>query len=213
MKRTFVRQISQILTIFEEWSIYYWGDNMSRNFGESKGIRTYLENRYGKIHNLTIDEEKELQKTIILDHEEDDLKRMFNKAEGAINISKDSQSLHVQPFSFFMVMITVLSSAAVGVFSSAMGLLNSIYGKYIDGKKLSKEQISGLLDSLDFTPIFRSVLWAVAIPFFIVLIAWFFFYRRETAKIDKRYIIYVLLKECIDNYDKIKGQVEPTEEN
>lgn len=100
MKRTFVRQISQILTIFEEWSIYYWGDNMSRNFGESKGIRTYLENRYGKIHNLTIDEEKELQKTIILDHEEDDLKRMFNKAEGAINISKDSQSLHVRPFSF-----------------------------------------------------------------------------------------------------------------
>ncbi|MGM0947879.1 MAG: hypothetical protein ACQEWT_03280 [Bacillota bacterium] len=185
---------------------------MTRNLGESKIILTYLENRYGKIHNLTMDEEKELQKTIILDHEKSDLKKMFNKAEGAINISKDSQSLHVQPFSFFMVMITVLSSAAVGVLSPAIGLLNSIYGKYIEDKKLNKEEISGLLDSLDFTPIFQSVLWAVAIPFFIVLIAWFLFYRRETAKIDKRYTIYVLLKECIDDYARIKGQAQ-TEEN
>ncbi|WP_063623057.1 hypothetical protein [Bacillus halotolerans] len=185
---------------------------MTRNLGESKVILTYLENRYGKIFNLTMDEEKELQKTIILDHEEDDLKKMFNRVEGAINIAKDSQSLNVQPFSFFMVMITVLSSAAVGVLTASMALLNSIFGKYLDDKKMSKKEISDLLTSLDFTPVFHSVIWAVAIPFLIVLIVWGLYHRSVTKNIDKRYSVYILLKECIDDYDKIKRQVEPTEE-
>lgn len=183
---------------------------MTRNLGESKIILTYLENRYGKIFNLTMDEEKELQKTIILDHEEDDLNKMFNRVEGAINIAKDCQALNVQPFSFFMVMITVISSAAIGVFTAFMALLNSIFGKYLDGEKMNKKELSNLLTSLDFTPVFHSVIWAIAIPFLVVLIVWGLYHRRVTKNIDKRYSVYVLLKECIDDYEKIKGQVEPT---
>ncbi|WP_114150684.1 hypothetical protein ACCO40_06610 [Bacillus spizizenii] len=185
---------------------------MSRKLGESRVILNYLENRYGKIYNLTMDEEKELQKSIILDHDKDDLKKMFNRVEGSINIAKDSQALNVQPFSFFMAMITVFSSASVGLIAAFMTMLNSLFGKYLDGEDIKKDEISDLLNSFDFSSIYYPVVWSIAGPFVVVLIYWLFFYRRTTAKIDKRYYVNVLLKECIDDYEKVKHKVEHIEE-
>lgn len=171
-------------------------------------ILTYLKNRYGKIYNLTMGEEKELQETIILDHDIDDLNRMLKRVEGSINIAKDSQTLNVQPFSFFMVLITAFSSATVGLVAASITMFNSFIGKYLDDKEIKKDEILNMMNSINFSPIFQSVAKSIAVPFIIVFFTWFLFYWRSTAKIDKRYNVYVLLKECIEYYDKVKNQME-----
>lgn len=184
-----------------------WVITLTKNLGESRIIQTYLKKKYGKFHNLTVDAEKALQSRIIQDHKKEDIRRMLNRIEGSINIAKDTQSLTVQPFSFFMVLLTAFSSVTVGMVTASLNLFNGLLNKYIGDKEITKDQLIQMINSLDMTPIFKSAILAVAAPFVVIILWWIFFFKRTTKKIDKNYVAYTLLKECIEEYDKVKIEI------
>ena len=188
------------------------GENMTRNYNEAKTTIKYLENRYGKFYNLTNDEQKELQKSIILDHNKDDLNRMLRRIKGGIEVAKDTQAINVQPFSFFMVMIAALSSASIGIMTAAMAFLNSVFSKYLDTKDLSKMDASELLNVIDFATVIRTTVLAVGVPFILIFVIWGLQHRVLTRNVDKRYIIKIFLEECLEDYNKVTQQVEPVKQ-
>lgn len=185
------------------------GENMTRNYNEAKTTIKYLENRYGKFYNLTNDEQKELQKSIILDHNKDDLNRMLRRIKGGIEVAKDTQAINVQPFSFFMVMIAALSSASIGIMTAAMAFLNSVFSKYLDTKDLTKMDASELLNVIDFATVIRTTILAVGVPFILIFVIWGLQHRVLTRNVDKRYIIKIFLEECLEDFNKVTQQVEP----
>lgn len=79
---------------------------LTRNYNEAKSTIKYLKKRYGKFYNLTNDGQKELQKSIILDHNKDDLNRMLRRIKVDIEVAKDTQAISVlPPYNFLLVMI------------------------------------------------------------------------------------------------------------
>ncbi|MGS0929534.1 hypothetical protein [Bacillus safensis] len=186
---------------------------MTRNYNEAKTTIKYLENRYGKFYNLTNDEQKELQKSIILDHNKDDLNRMLRRIKGGIEVAKDTQAINVQPFSFFMVMIAALSSASIGIMTAAMAFLNSVFSKYLDTKDLTKMDASELLNVIDFATVIRTTILAVGVPFILIFVIWGLQHRVLTRNVDKRYIIKIFLEECLEDFNKVTQQVEPEKQN
>lgn len=188
------------------------GENMTRNYNEAKTTIKYLENRYGKFYNLTNDGQKELQKSIILDHNKDDLNRMLRRIKGGIEVAKDTQAINVQPFSFFMVMIAALSSASIGIMTAAMAFLNSVFSKYLDTKDLTKMDASELLNIIDFATVIRTTILAVGVPFILIFVIWGIQHRVLTKNVDKRYIIKIFLEECLEDYNKVTQQVEPVKQ-
>ncbi|KDE29901.1 hypothetical protein [Bacillus altitudinis] len=184
---------------------------LTRNYNEAKTTIKYLEKRYGKkIYNLTIDGQKELQRLIILDHNKDDLKRMLRRIKSDIEIAKDTQSINVLPFNFFMVMIGTLGSASIGTMSFLFILINSLYNKYLETIDLSNVEVSELTNFIDFTSILRLMIIVICIPFLVILVIWGFEHKKLTSNVDKRYFIFILLEECLEFHNNISQQVEPT---
>ncbi|PRS61104.1 hypothetical protein C6344_04180 [Bacillus sp. GBSW19] len=181
---------------------------MTRKLGEAKYVKSYLEHRYGKIYNTTFDDDVELQKTIILEHDKDQLNRLLKRIEASISIEKDTQTLFSQPFSIILVMITVMMSAGMAMVSSLMSFMSSIFGKYLDSKDVKEINFDELFNSLsDFTPVIRYALSISFVPFLFLIIFWYFSYKRQKKFVGKLYVILVLLEECIEHYDEVKQQV------
>lgn len=67
---------------------------MTREFGKSKYVKKYLENRYGEIYNLTFDEQADLRKSIVMDHDLTDIERMLRRTKSSIEGAKDSQPIY-----------------------------------------------------------------------------------------------------------------------
>ncbi|MGD7063259.1 hypothetical protein ACQCU3_17380 [Bacillus altitudinis] len=188
------------------------GENMTRNYNEAKTTMKYLENRYGKFYNLTNDGQKELQKSIILDHYKDDLNRMLRRIKGDIEVAKDTQTVNVQPYNFLLVMIASLGSAGVAMLTGGMLFLNSVFSKYLDSKAVSKMEASDILNAIDFGSIIQIGVIAVSLPFFVIFIVWGFHSKKLTKDVDKRYIIKIFLEECLEDYNKITQQVKPAKQ-
>lgn len=185
---------------------------MTRNYNEAKTTMKYLENRYGKFYNLTNDGQKELQKSIILDHNKDDLNRMLRRIKGGIEVAKDTQEINVKPYNFFMVMIASLGSAGVAMLTGGMLFLNSVFSKYLDSKAVSKMEASDILNVIDFGSIIQIGILAVGLPFLLILAIWGFHSNKLAKNVDKRYIIKIFLEECLEDYNKVTQQVEPVKQ-
>ncbi|MCY7584602.1 hypothetical protein MH138_07890 [Bacillus safensis] len=180
---------------------------MTRTFGEAKNTNIYLENRYGKIYDLTFDGDKKLQKSIILDHDKDELKRMLKNTEAAINVAKDTEALYIQPYSIILVMITVIMSVGMTMISTLTSLLSNIFGRYLDSKNSKDIDFSQLFDSMaGFKPVMQYALWIAIVPFIVLIIFWLVTSKRTKANVEKRYTVFVLLNECLENYDYEKKQ-------
>ncbi|MEK5265568.1 hypothetical protein [Bacillus sp. FSL R7-0166] len=182
---------------------------MTRKFGESKYANKYLEDRYGKIYNLTFDCNEELKKSIILDHDKDQLKRMLKRVEATINIEKDTQTLFSQPYSIILVMITVMMSAGMAMISSLMSFMSNIFGRFLDSKDVKKINFDELFNSIgDFTPVIQYALLIAFFPFLALIIYWYFSFKRNKKIIEKRYVLLILLRESLENYDDVKQQIK-----
>lgn len=139
---------------------------LTRNYNEAKSTIKYLKKRYGKFYNLTNDGQKELQKSIILDHNKDDLNRMLRRIKVDIEVAKDTQAISVlPPYNFLLVMIASLGSAGVAMLTGGMLFLNSVFSKYLDSKEVSKTEASDILNAIDIGSIIQIGVIAVSLPF------------------------------------------------
>lgn len=187
---------------------------LTRNYNEAKSTIKYLKKRYGKFYNLTNDGQKELQKSIILDHNKDDLNRMLRRIKVDIEVAKDTQAIRVlPPYNFLLVMIASLGSAGVAMLTGGMLFLNSVFSKYLDSKEVSKTEASDILNAIDIGSIIQIGVIAVSLPFFIIFIVWGFQSKSVTKDVDKNYIIKILLEECLEDYNKVTQQVVPAKQN
>ncbi|KKD42547.1 hypothetical protein MHB66_08630 [Bacillus sp. FSL L8-0167] len=187
---------------------------LTRNYNEAKSTIKYLKKRYGKFYNLTNDGQKELQKSIILDHNKDDLNRMLRRIKVDIEVAKDTQAISVlPPYNFLLVMIASLGSAGVAMLTGGMLFLNSVFSKYLDSKEVSKTEASDILNAIDIGSIIQIGVIAVSLPFFIIFIVWGFHSKSVTKDVDKNYIIKILLEECLEDYNKVTQQVVPAKQN
>ncbi|AVM25555.1 hypothetical protein [Bacillus pumilus] len=186
---------------------------LTRNYNEAKSTIKYLEKRYGKFYNLTNDGQKELQKSIILDHNKVDLNRMLRRIKGGIEVAKDTQAINVLPYNFLLVMIASLGSAGVAMLTGRMLFLNSVFNKYLDSKEVSKTEASDILNAIDFGSIIQIGVLAVSLPFFIIFIVWGFHSKSLTKDVDKSYTIKIFLEECLEDYNKVTQQVIPAKQN
>ncbi|MCY7449239.1 hypothetical protein [Bacillus altitudinis] len=185
---------------------------MTRKFGESKYANKYLEDRYGKIYKLTFDCNEELQKSIILDHDKDQLKRMLKRVEATINVEKDTQTLFSQPYSIILVMITVMMSAGMAMISNLMSIMSNIFGRFLDSKDVKKINFDELFNSIgDFTSVIEYALLIAFFPFLALIIYWYFSVKRNKKIIEKRYVLLILLRESLENYDVVKQQIKQEE--
>ncbi|WP_276736206.1 hypothetical protein [Bacillus sp. (in: firmicutes)] len=176
---------------------------MTRNYDEAKKTIKYLEKRYGKFKRFSHGKQKEIQKSIILDHDKSDINRMFRKVEDDIEVAKDSQTINIQLFNFYMMMATSLLTAGIGLLSVIMLFFNNVYARYLDGKDLNEKKLLELLNPADFTPFIFIAILLFALPFILIFFVWKIQSKIWTNNIDKRYLIKTLLKECLENYNKV----------
>ncbi|MCY8114087.1 hypothetical protein MOC36_15620 [Bacillus spizizenii] len=113
---------------------------MTRKFGQSKYVKSYLENRYGKIYNLTFDEQTDLKKSIVMDHDKNDIERMLRRVNSSIEGAKDSQAIYNIPFTFFAVLLSIVASMAIALITVTLTSYNTLLKNYLGEEKLSKEE-------------------------------------------------------------------------
>lgn len=69
------------------------GEEINRNYNEAKKTIKYLKKRYGKFRHFSHGKQKEIQKSIILDHDKSDLNRMFRKDKTSEKIVIESHEI------------------------------------------------------------------------------------------------------------------------
>ncbi|KFI02023.1 hypothetical protein P8846_11080 [Bacillus spizizenii] len=179
---------------------------MTRKFGQSKYVKSYLENRYGKIYNLTFDEQTDLKKSIVMDHDKNDIERMLRRVNSSIEGAKDSQAIYNIPFTFFAVLLSIVASMAIALITVTLTSYNTLLKNYLGEEKLSKEEFLNWLKSLDYSSVFQVAVFYVFLCFIVIAIAYGLYLYRMAGKIDKRYYLNDILQECKDEYEDLKKQ-------
>ncbi|MFB4185065.1 hypothetical protein [Bacillus velezensis] len=179
---------------------------MTREFGKSKYVKKYLENRYGEIYNLTFDEQADLRKSIVMDHDLTDIERMLRRTKSSIEGAKDSQPIYNIPFTFFAVLLSIVATMAIALITVTLTFYNTLLRSYLGEEKLSKEKFLSLTKSIDYSPVFQVAVFYVFLCFLIIAIGYGLYLYRMAGKIDKRNYLKDILEECKDEYEELKKQ-------